>query len=57
MGLLGLGISTLVFAVLGFAILGGPVVYRLEPIVAAGGIASIVLGAIVRSLASRHSTR
>jgi curved DNA-binding protein CbpA len=57
MGLLGLGIATLVFAVLGFAILGGPVVDGLEPTVAAGGIASIVLGAIVRNLASRPSTR
>jgi curved DNA-binding protein CbpA len=50
MGLLGLGIATL-----SYAILGSPVIAGLEPTVAAGGLASIVVGVILRSLASRRA--
>jgi curved DNA-binding protein CbpA len=50
LGLLALGIATLVFVVL-----GNPVIAGLEPTVAAGGLASIVVAVVVRGLASRHS--
>jgi curved DNA-binding protein CbpA len=50
LGLLGLGVATLVFV-----LLGSPVIAGLEPTVAAGGLASIVVALIVRGLASRHS--
>jgi curved DNA-binding protein CbpA len=50
LGLLALGIATLVFVVL-----GSPAIAGLEPTVAAGGLASILVAVVVRGLASRHS--
>jgi curved DNA-binding protein CbpA len=50
LGLLALGIATLVFVVM-----GSPAIAGLEPTVAAGGLVSIVVAVVVRGLASRHS--
>ena len=50
LGLLALGIATLVFVVM-----GSPAIIGLEPTVAAGGLVSIVVAIVVRGLASRHA--
>jgi len=50
LALLGLGVATLVFV-----FLGSPAVAGLEPTVAVGGLASIVVALIVRGLTSRRS--
>ena len=50
LGLLGIGVATLVFV-----LVGSPAIAGLQWTVAAGGLASIVVAAIVRGLASRRS--
>jgi len=50
LGLFGLGVATLVVV-----LLGSPAISGLQSTVAAGGLASIVVAAIVRGLASRRS--